>query len=75
VFAQLEPFARTFITLTSPNVTLDGILQQHEEILEAIVQGRADEAAELAHAHQCHVRSIFFDDEEVLQAVTDAAAS
>ena len=74
VFAQLDPFARTFITLTSPNVTLDGILQQHEGILQALVAGDGDLAAERAHAHQCHVRSIFFDDEEVLEGLEEQAS-
>lgn len=66
VFGQLEPFARTFITLTSPDVELEGILQQHEGILEALISGDADLAACRAHDHQLSVRKAFFEgsDEE-----------
>ena len=66
VFGQLEPFARTFITLTSPDVELEGILQQHEGILEALVAGDGELAACRAHAHQLSVRKAFFErsDEE-----------
>lgn len=60
VFGQLEPFARTFITLTSPNVELDGILRQHEGILEALNARDADLAAERARDHQLSVRATFF---------------
>ncbi len=61
VFGQLEPFARTFITLTSPDVEVEGILKQHEGILEALVSGDADLAACRAHDHQTSVRKAFFE--------------
>jgi len=60
VFSQLEPFARTFITLTSPNVQVDGILRQHGGILDALEARDADLAGELARAHQLSVREAFF---------------
>lgn len=62
VFGQLEPFARTFITLTSPNVELDGILRQHGEILDALIARDAIRASDLARAHQLCVRDAFFVD-------------
>lgn len=65
VFGQLEPFARTFITLTSPGVELDGILKQHEGILEALISGDAELAACRAHDHQLSVRKAFFEHPEV----------
>lgn len=60
VFAQLEPFARTFITLTSPNVPLRGILAQHGGILDALVERDPELAASRARAHQLSVRELFF---------------
>lgn len=60
VFGQLEPFARTFITLTSPNVQLDGIIRQHGGILDALVARDPDLAADRARAHQLCVRDAFF---------------
>lgn len=62
VFGQLEPFARTFITLTSPDVELGGILRQHGGILDALMDKDAGLAAERARAHQLSVRDAFFDD-------------
>lgn len=61
VFGQLEPFARTFITLTSPDIELADILEQHEGILEALVAGDANLAGSRAHDHQRSVRTAFFD--------------
>lgn len=71
VFSQLEPFARTFITLTSPNAELGGILAQHDGILQALVARDAGLAAERARSHQLSVRNAFFVDEE---AFDDAMA-
>lgn len=61
VFGQLEPFARTFITLTSPGVEIGGILQQHEGILQALAARDPDLASARARAHQMSVRCAFFD--------------
>lgn len=71
VFGQLEPFARTFITLTSPNVELRGILEQHDGILQALLSRDPALAAERARCHQLSVRNAFFVDEE---AFDDAMA-
>lgn len=60
VFGQLEPFARTFITLTSPNVEVDGIIRQHGGILDALVARDPALAADRARAHQLSVRQAFF---------------
>lgn len=60
VFGQLEPFARTFITLTSPNVQVDGILRQHGGILDALEARDPQLAADRARAHQLSVREAFF---------------
>lgn len=60
VFSQLDPFARTFITLTSPKVQIERILSQHQGILEALGQRDGDLAAERARDHQLSVRDAFF---------------
>lgn len=66
VFSQLEPFARTFITLTSPHVALDTILSQHGGILEALTSRNPELAADRARAHQLSVRDAFFDESGVV---------
>lgn len=73
VFAQLEPFARTFITLTSPDVKLDGILNQHEGILEALVSGDGELAACRAHEHQLSVRKAFFEEGAIAEIQRNAS--
>lgn len=59
VFDQLEPFARTFITLTLPNADVGSIIDEHRLILEAIEQGDAGLAAIRARNHQLNVSSLF----------------
>lgn len=61
VFNQLEPFARTFITLTLPNFDVRVIVSQHDEILAALQAGDADAAAHRARAHQLSVSDLFRD--------------
>lgn len=74
VFGQLEPFARTFITLTSPDVELDGILRQHHGILAALEARDSDLAAERARAHQLSVRKAFFAEPSFMNDYLDADA-
>jgi len=64
VFDQLEPFARTFITLTSPTVEVGGIICQHQGILDALVDGDGELAAQRAREHQLSVRRAFFDTDD-----------
>jgi DNA-binding GntR family transcriptional regulator len=54
-FDQLAPFARTFITLTLPNVDVSEILQEHQTILDALKSRDAARAAEAARTHQLNV--------------------
>ncbi len=63
VFAQLEPFARTFLTLTSPKVESGDILCQHQGILDALVDRDADLAERRARDHQLSVRAALFDED------------
>jgi DNA-binding GntR family transcriptional regulator len=57
-FDQLAPFARTFITLTLPDVDVRGIVLEHRPILEALSARDADRAAEAARAHQLSVSDL-----------------
>lgn len=69
VFSQLEPFARTFITLTLPNVDIRSIVSQHTVILDALKSGDADEAGRRAREHQLSV-SEHFREHYPIDAVT-----
>ncbi|GAB3561468.1 GntR family transcriptional regulator [Amycolatopsis endophytica] len=60
-FSQLAPFARTFLTLTLPDVDVREIVLEHQGILEALTAGDADGAAEAARRHQLNVRSLMLD--------------
>jgi DNA-binding GntR family transcriptional regulator len=57
-FDQLAPFARTFITLTLPDVDVRGIVLEHRPILEALRSHDAERAAEAARAHQLSVSDL-----------------
>jgi DNA-binding GntR family transcriptional regulator len=57
-FDQLAPFARTFITLTLPDVDVRGIVLEHRPILEALRARDAERAAEAARAHQLSVSEL-----------------
>lgn len=57
-FEQLAPFARTFITLTLPDVDVRGIVLEHRPILDALRARDADRAAEAARAHQLSVSEL-----------------
>ena len=59
VFDQLEPFARTFITLTLPRVDIGSIIAEHQAILEALERGDAVSAAVAARTHQQNVSALF----------------
>jgi DNA-binding GntR family transcriptional regulator len=55
VFDQLSPFARTFITLTLPDVDVGGIVAEHEQILTALEERSPERAAAAARNHQLGV--------------------
>jgi DNA-binding GntR family transcriptional regulator len=57
-FEQLAPFARTFITLTLPNVDVRGIVLEHHPILEALRAHDPDRAADAARTHQLSVSEL-----------------
>jgi DNA-binding GntR family transcriptional regulator len=58
VFDQLAPFARTFITLTLPDVDVRGIVEEHRTILSALRDRHADRAAHAARTHQLNVSAL-----------------
>lgn len=77
VFDQLEPFARTFITLTLPRVDIGSIIGEHQQILEALERRDAAGAAAAARAHQRNVSALFSDHfrpEDLISASGDGAA-
>jgi DNA-binding GntR family transcriptional regulator len=57
-FDQLAPFARTFITLTLPDVDVREIVLEHRPILAALRTRDAEGAAEAARAHQLSVSEL-----------------
>jgi DNA-binding GntR family transcriptional regulator len=59
VFDQLEPFARTFITLTMPNVDVSRIVLEHRQILAALKNRDPEAAAARARRHQINVSKFF----------------
>lgn len=61
VFDQLEPFARTFITLTLPKANVSSIIGEHQLILNALEQRDASLAAQRAREHQLNVSVLFRD--------------
>lgn len=58
VFDQLEPFARTFITLTLPTANVTSIIGEHQQILEALEHRDGALAAERARQHQLNVGAL-----------------
>ena len=70
VFDQLEPFARTFITLTLPKANTPMIIREHKLILEALERGDASLAATHARDHQLNVSALFRDHFEPEDLVT-----
>lgn len=61
VFDQLEPFARTFITLTLPKANITSIIGEHKMILDALERRDAPLAAQRAREHQLNVSALFRD--------------
>lgn len=71
VFDQLEPFARTFITLTLPNVDVGSIILEHHGILAALRDRDPELASARARDHQVHVSDLFRDHYVVEPVATD----
>lgn len=71
VFDQLEPFARTFITLTLPKADIKSIIGEHKLILDALERRDAPLAAMRAREHQLKVSALFPDHYESGGLVTE----
>ncbi len=77
VFDQLEPFARTFITLTLRKADVTSIIREHKRILEALEKGDPSLAASHARDHQLNVSAWFrdhFESEDLVPGTGDGAA-
>jgi DNA-binding GntR family transcriptional regulator len=61
VFDQLEPFARTFITLTLPTADIASIIDEHRLILEALEQREGELAGKRARQHQLNVGALLLE--------------
>jgi DNA-binding GntR family transcriptional regulator len=57
-FGQLAPFARTFITLTLPDVDVREIVLEHRPILERLRARSPESAADAARRHQLSVSEL-----------------
>jgi DNA-binding GntR family transcriptional regulator len=57
-FDQLAPFARTFITLTLPDVDVRAVVHEHRPILDGLRARDADRAADAAREHQHSVSAL-----------------
>ena len=74
VFDQLDPFARTFITLTLPQMNIKSIIE-HKLILDALERRDASLAARRAREHQLKVSALFRDYYETGGLVTTLAVA
>jgi DNA-binding GntR family transcriptional regulator len=75
VFEQLEPFARTFITFSLPNVDVSVILREHREIIEALESGDPERSADAARNHQLSVRRLVLQAQETWAQAAPAGGS
>jgi DNA-binding GntR family transcriptional regulator len=73
VFDQLEPFARTFITLTLPTANVKSIVGEHKLILDALEQRNASLAARRARQHQLNVGALLREHYEPAERLTEGA--
>jgi DNA-binding GntR family transcriptional regulator len=74
VFDQLEPFARTFITLTLPKADVKSIIAEHKLILDALEQRDASLAAQRARQHQLNVGAVLREHFEPEERLAEGAA-
>lgn len=73
VFDQLEPFARTFITLTLPKANIKSIIGEHKLILDALEQRNGTLAAKRARQHQLNVGALLREHYEPGDRLTENA--
>jgi DNA-binding GntR family transcriptional regulator len=50
-WGQLEPFSRTYLTVSQPGTDLVALSERHVPVLEALRSGDSDAAAEAMHDH------------------------
>lgn len=60
-FAQLEPFGKTYFSVTLPEPDLDVMLAEHDLIVERLTARDPEGAAEAARNHQLHVARLIVD--------------
>ena len=60
-FAQLEPFGKTYFSVTLPEPDLDVMLAEHDLIVECIAARDPEGAAKAARNHQLHVARLIVE--------------
>lgn len=60
-FAQLEPFGKTYFSVTLPEPDLDVMLAEHDVIVERLTARDPEGAAEAARNHQLHVARLIIE--------------
>ena len=60
-FAQLEPFGKTYFSVTLPEPDLDGMVAEHDLIVERLTARDPEGAAEAARNHQLHVARLIVE--------------
>lgn len=65
LWLMLEPFARTYVTASSPGTDLRWLADRHEAVLEVLESGDGEEAAEVMRRHAQEAEELVADREEL----------
>ena len=58
VWSMLEPFARTYVTASTPGIDLHWLAERHRVIIDAISEGDEDRAAEAMRVHAAEAEAL-----------------
>lgn len=72
-WSMLEPFARTYVTASTPGVDLHWLSRRHESILTAIRDQDADLAAEMSRVHAAEAATLIEGIDEISEALKPAS--
>jgi DNA-binding GntR family transcriptional regulator len=65
VWSMLEPFARTFVTASSPGIDLHWLAERHRSLIDAISAGDEEEAALAMKTHAAEAEKLIDEDEHL----------
>lgn len=74
-WSMLEPFARTYVTASTPGIDLHWLSRRHEPILAAIRDRDADLAAELSRIHATQAAALLEDGVDQVREANPVPAS